>query len=79
MFIITIIAMENSITCKNCSKIYKSVVTYNKHITLNRCKIKDDSLECKHCHSAFKNKYIRKTHENKCADMIGKLVPFGAV
>jgi len=66
--------MENSITCKNCSKIYKSVVTYNKHITLNRCKIKDDSLECKHCHSAFKNKYIRKTHENKCADMIGKLV-----
>jgi hypothetical protein len=74
MYIITIIAMENSITCKNCSKIYKSVVTYNKHITLNRCKIKDDSLECKHCHSAFKNKYIRKTHENKCADMIGKLV-----
>ena len=66
--------MENSITCKNCSKIYKSVVTYNKHITLNRCKIKDDSLECKHCHSAFKNKYIRKTHENKCADVIGKLV-----
>jgi hypothetical protein len=66
--------MENSITCKNCSKIYKSVVTYNKHITLNRCKIKDDSIECKHCHSAFKNKYIRKTHENRCADMIGKLV-----
>ena len=66
--------MENSITCKTCSKIYKSVVTYNKHITLNRCKIQDDSLECKHCHSAFKNKYIRKTHENRCADMIGKLV-----
>jgi hypothetical protein len=66
--------MENSITCKNCSKIYKSIVTYNKHITLNRCKIKDDSLECKHCNSLFKNKYIRKTHENKCADMIGKLV-----
>jgi hypothetical protein len=71
---ITIIAMENSITCKNCSKIYKSIVTYNKHITLNRCKIQDDSIECKHCHSTFKNKYIRKTHENKCADMIGKLV-----
>ena len=66
--------MEDSITCKTCSKIYKSVVTYNKHITLNRCKIKDDSIECKHCNSAFKNKYIRKTHENRCGDMISRLV-----
>jgi len=70
----TYIDIENSITCKNCSRIYKSIVTYNKHITLNRCKIRDDSIECKHCQSAFKNKYIRKTHENKCAVMIGKLV-----
>ena len=66
--------MENSITCKICSKIYKSVVTYNKHISLNRCKITDDSIECKHCHSTFKNKYIRKTHENRCGSMINKLV-----
>jgi len=68
------IVMENSITCKTCSKIYKSAVTYNKHITLNRCKINDNTLHCKHCHSTFKNKYIRKTHETRCVDIIGKLV-----
>jgi hypothetical protein len=66
--------MENSITCKICSKIYKSILTYNNHISLNRCKITDDSLVCKYCSFIFKTKYNRRIHESKCSKMINALV-----
>jgi hypothetical protein len=61
--------VDDGITCKNCNKIYSNSVTFNKHITLNRCKIPDDSLLCRYCKTRFKNKYIRKTHETRCGNV----------
>jgi hypothetical protein len=58
--------METSITCSVCSKIYRTQHGYNNHISLNRCKVKDDSVICKYCDKSFSNKYHRKTHELKC-------------
>ena len=58
--------MEISITCLVCSKIYRTQHGYNNHISLNRCKVKDDSVICKFCEKSFSNKYHRKTHELKC-------------
>ena len=58
--------MDISITCSVCSKIYKTQHGYNNHISLNRCKINDDSVICKYCNKSFSNKYHRKTHELKC-------------
>jgi hypothetical protein len=61
--------IDDGITCKNCGKIYSNNVTFNKHITLNRCKNPDDSLLCRYCKTTFKNKYIRKTHETRCGNV----------
>jgi len=58
--------MEISITCLVCLKIYRTQHGYNNHISLNRCKVKDDSVICKFCEKSFSNKYHRKTHELKC-------------
>ena len=58
--------MDTSITCSVCSKIYTSRHGYSNHITLNRCKIKDDSVNCKYCSKTFSTKSNRKTHEAKC-------------
>lgn len=61
--------IDDGISCKNCGKIYSNNVTFNKYITLNRCKIPDDSLLCRYCKTTFKNKYIRKTHETRCGNV----------
>ena len=58
--------MEVIITCSVCSKIYRTQHGYNNHISLNRCKVKDDSVICKFCDKSFSNKYHRKVHELKC-------------
>ena len=60
--------MDTSITCSICSKIYTTRHGYNNHLTLNRCKVKDDSVICKYCDKSFSNKYHRKTHEIKCVN-----------
>jgi len=58
--------MDTIITCSICSKIYTNRRSYTNHITLNRCKIKDDAVNCKYCSKAFSNKYNRTVHEAKC-------------
>lgn len=54
---------ESDITCQSCSRIYTNRQSYNKHITLNRCRIKDDSVNCKYCRKTFSNTSNRKMHE----------------
>jgi len=58
--------MDTSIVCEKCDKKYKNSTTYNKHISLNRCKIVDKSLDCKHCNKIFLHKDYRARHEKKC-------------
>ena len=45
------------ITCTACNKLYKNAKTYKAHIKMNKCKIYDNSLECKICNKIFSNKY----------------------
>jgi hypothetical protein len=58
--------MDKSIICEKCEKKYKNSTTYNKHISLNRCKVVDKSLDCKHCNKIFLHKDYRARHEKKC-------------
>ena len=58
--------MDNMITCDKCSKMYSSLITYNNHIRLNRCKIKTNELLCSYCAKKFKSKQWRHKHEIKC-------------
>ena len=58
--------MDTSIICEKCEKKYKNSTTYNKHISLNRCKVVDKSLDCKHCNKIFLHKDYRARHEKKC-------------
>lgn len=58
--------MDTSIICEKCEKKYKNSATYNKHISLNRCKVVDKSLDCKHCNKIFLHKDYRTRHEKKC-------------
>jgi hypothetical protein len=57
---------ENGITCSSCSRIYANQQSYSKHITLNRCKIKDNGVNCKYCRKTFSNTTNRRMHEKKC-------------
>lgn len=58
---------ESDITCQTCSRIYTNRRSYNNHILLKRCKIKNDSVNCKYCSKSFSNKYNRTVHETKCS------------
>jgi hypothetical protein len=58
---------ESDITCQTCSKIYTNRRSYNNHILLKRCKIKNDSVNCSYCSKSFSNKYNRTVHETKCS------------
>lgn len=58
--------MDNAITCDKCSKMYSSLITYNNHIRLNRCKIKTNEIICNYCDKIFKSKQWRQKHEIKC-------------
>ena len=58
--------MDNAITCEKCSKIYSSLLSYNNHIRLNRCKIKTNEMVCNYCDKNFKSKQSRQKHEIKC-------------
>ena len=54
------------IKCDNCSKVYKTQITYQNHINKNRCKISDISINCVICNKTFSDKYVRKRHEKTC-------------
>lgn len=58
---------NNAITCSVCSKIYKNLITYNKHISLNRCQVKVFDNICKYCNSIFKTKQNKQKHELSCS------------
>ena len=58
--------MCNELCCNKCSKKYKNIHTFDKHIKLNRCKIIDNSINCKFCDKVFINKYNKLRHEKKC-------------
>ena len=57
---------ENGLTCAKCSKIYSSLLSYNNHIRLNRCKIKKNEMVCNYCDKSFKSKQWRQKHEINC-------------
>jgi hypothetical protein len=57
---------ENGLTCAKCSKIYSSLLSYNNHIRLNRCKIKINEMVCNYCNKNFKSKQGRQKHEINC-------------
>ena len=57
----------NAITCSVCSKIYKNLITYNKHISLNRCHVKVLDNICKYCDNVFKTKQNKQKHELRCS------------
>lgn len=59
---------DNAITCSLCSKIYKNKITYNKHITLNRCSIKVLDNKCQYCNNTFKTKQNKQKHEVRCPE-----------
>ena len=58
---------NNAITCSVCSKIYKNLITYNKHISLNRCHVKILDNICQYCNSTFKTKQNKQKHELRCS------------
>jgi hypothetical protein len=58
--------MDNAITCEKCSKMYSSLITYNNHIRLNRCKVKINEMVCNYCDKTFKSKQWRQKHEINC-------------
>ena len=60
--------MDNTIACDKCSKMYSSISSYNRHIRLNRCKIKTNEMVCNYCDKSFKSKQSRQNHEIKCKD-----------
>lgn len=61
--------MENdAITCSSCSKIYKNIITYNKHISLNRCRVTIIDNICKYYNNTFKTKQNKQKHELRCHD-----------
>lgn len=65
---------NNAITCSVCSKIYKNLITYNKHISLNRCHVKVIDNICKYCNNVFKTKQNKQKHELRCsANKTGKI------
>jgi hypothetical protein len=57
---------ENGVTCAKCSKMYSSISSYNRHIKLNRCKVKMNEMVCNYCDKNFKSKQSRQKHEIKC-------------
>jgi hypothetical protein len=63
--------MNNVITCDKCSKLYSSNSSYNRHIKLNRCKIKitTNEIKCNYCDKSFKSKQNKQKHELKCKDI----------
>jgi hypothetical protein len=66
--------MENDITCEKCCKIYKNMITYKQHLTLNRCKIKILDLNCKICNKTFTRTQTKQIHELKCKKKISDIV-----
>ena len=62
--------MDDAITCRVCSKIYKNIKTYNQHISCNRCnrvvvpRIVDN--KCKYCEKTFLTKQNMMRHTVKC-------------
>ena len=62
--------MENAITCEKCCKIYKNMITYKQHLTLNRCKIKILDLSCKICDKTFSRHQTKQIHELKCKNKL---------
>ena len=55
-----------AIQCDNCSKVYKTHITFQNHINKNRCKTLDISVNCRVCNKTFSDKYGRKRHEKTC-------------
>ena len=61
--------MESAITCEKCSKMYSSMLSYNNHIRLDRCKVKINEMLCNYCDKSFKSKQWRQKHEIKCKEV----------
>jgi hypothetical protein len=66
--------MENAITCEKCCKIYKNMITYKQHLTLNRCKIKILDLNCSICDKTFSRFQTKQIHELKCKKKLTYIV-----
>lgn len=58
---------DDIITCYGCSRLYKSLKNYNKHIESTRCGLDKVIISCKHCNKIFTRNYNKNIHENKCS------------
>ena len=66
--------MENAVSCDKCYKNYKNMVTFKKHLMLNRCKLKIIDLSCKICNKTFTRTQTKQTHELKCKAKLSDIV-----
>ena len=59
--------MNSSIKCDVCLRDYKNRSNYDKHIRMNRCRIRIPyDVNCSYCSKSFSTKYNKIRHENKC-------------
>ena len=59
--------MNSSIKCDVCLRDYKNRSNYDKHIRMNRCKVRiPNDVNCSYCNKMFSTKYNKIRHENKC-------------
>ena len=59
--------MNSSIKCDVCLRDYKNRSNYDKHIRMNRCKVRiPNDVKCSYCNKMFSTKYNKIRHENKC-------------
>ena len=59
--------MNDAITCRECSKIYCSLKSYNNHISRNCCKVTPLDISCQYCYKTFTRNYNKNLHETSCS------------
>jgi hypothetical protein len=66
--------MNDAITCRECSRIYCSLKSYNNHISRNCCKITPIDISCQYCYKTFTRNYNKNLHETSCVKNPNSLI-----